>query len=178
MKSHLKRNWFWYLIIVALTTGNIYFYSSKKWSEYQAKTKLDEAMIECNDKIATIIDQNHIEEIKAQASFYASLVREDIYEKSWSTVRKSLENIVRETMITRVDYVTPDGDIEVSTNKRMEGDPVAEDIPKNLFGENTAIHAYKNEEGYLLSVPVYENNMYLGRLMMQHSVLTSNITPR
>lgn len=178
MKSHLKRNWLWYLITVLLMIGNLYFYASKKWSEQQAKIKLDESMIECNDKIATVTEQNHLGEIKAQGSFYASLVREGIYEKSWSTVRNSLENIVRETMITRVDYVSADGDIEISTNKRLEGDAVGEDIPKNLFGENTSVHAYRNNEGYLLSVPVYVNNMYLGRLLMQHSTSTSNVAPR
>ena len=177
MKGHFKKNWFWYMMILLLLGGNLYLYTAKIWSERKAKIAQEEAAIECNDRIATITEQNHIEEIKRQASFYASLVREDIYEKSWSAVRKSLENIVKETMITQVDYVQPDGEIEVSTNKRMEGNPVNENLPTNLFGQNATVHAYKTEQGYLLSAPVYQNNMYLGRLLMQHSLVTSNVSP-
>ncbi|MCB0685645.1 MAG: hypothetical protein KDC53_03945 [Saprospiraceae bacterium] len=177
MKNHFKRNWFWYLIIVILLGGNLYFYAGKKWSERQSKIKLDEAQITCNDKIATITEQNHVEEIKRQASFYASLVRDDIYKKSWSDVRNTLTNIVRETMITQIDFVTTDDEIEVSTNRKSEGGVPSNDLPKNLFSEDASVHIHKNEQGYLLSVPVYDNNMFLGRLLMQHSLLTSNINP-
>jgi len=178
MKDHFKKNWLWYLIILLLLGGNLYFYTAKKWSEHQAKISLDEARIECSDKITTITEQNHIEEIKRQGSFYASLVRENIYEKSWSEVRRSLEAIVKETMITQVDFVLPDGEIGVSTNKRMEGDLADKNLPKNLFGQDATVHAHKTDQGYLLSTPVYQRNMYLGRLLMQHSLVTSNVEPR
>ena len=104
MGAHFKRNWYWYLVIGLLTAGNIYFYTGKKWAQRQAKIQLEEEQIICNDKIATITEQNHVEEIKRQSSFYASLVRDPIYGKSWSELRNQLENIVRETMITQIDY--------------------------------------------------------------------------
>jgi hypothetical protein len=178
MGAHFKRNWYWYLVIALLSAGNIYFYSGKKWSEQQAKNKLEEAEIACNDKIATITEHNHVEEIKRQSAFYESLVRDPIYRKSWSELRDQLENIVRETMITQVDYVGTDGKIEISTNTRVEGDNAGENLPAILFSQDAVVHVHKTSQGYLLSVPVYHQSVFLGRLLMQHSLLTANVGPR
>lgn len=178
MGAHFKRNWYWYLLIALLSAGNIYFYSGKKWSERRAKIQMEEEQIACNDKIATITEQNHIEEIKRQSSFYASLVREPIYSKSWAELRNQLENIMRETMITQIDYIHADGKIEISTNKRVEGDNAKENLPSNLFSEDSNVHTHKTAQGYMLSVPVYYQTIYLGRLLMQHSLLTANVVQK
>lgn len=177
MRSHLKKNWLWYLIIILLAGTNLYLYAGKKWSERQARIRLEEAGIECNDRIATITEQNHLEEIKRQGSFYASLVNQNVFEKNWDEVRNTLQNIVRETMITEVNFVQTDKDIKVSTNSEKEGDPIDKNLPENLFSADAVIHAQKTDRGYLLSVPVYHENAYLGRLLMLHSLLTSNVTP-
>ena len=175
MRAHFKRNWIWYLIIGLLCAGNVYFYSGKKWSEHQAKIRIEQEQIACNDKIATITEQNHIEEIKMQSTFYASLVRDNISDKSWSALRQQLDNIVRETRITQIDYVRADGKIELSTNNQVEGNNVQENLPSNLFSQDATVHTHRTAQGYMLSVPVYHQAIYLGRLLMQHSLLTANV---
>lgn len=178
MKAHFKKNWFWYLVILLLAGGNIYFYFATKWTEHQTKIKLEEAEIECNDRIATITEQNHLEEIKRQGSFYVSLVNTSIEEENWEKTREILENIVKETLITRIDFVLPDQQIKASTNRKAEGGDVGKDLPANLFTVDAATHVQKTDQGYLLSIPVYDKNVYSGRLLMEHSLLTSNIAPR
>jgi hypothetical protein len=178
MGAHFKRNWYWYLVIGLLATGNLYFYSGREWAQRQAKIQLEEEQIVCNDKIATISEQNHVDEIKRQSSFYASLVRDFIYTKSWSPLRDQLDNLVKETLITQVDFVQADGQVEISTNKRIEGDNAKENLPANLFSQDAKVYTHKTAQGYLLSVPVYHQTFYMGRLLIQHSLLTVNVVQK
>lgn len=176
--SHFKRNWLWYLVIFTLAGGNIYLYTAMKWSERQARIQLEEEQIACNTKISTITEQNHIEEIKRQGTFYASLLRSDIYEKSWDDAREMMNQIVKETSMTGIQYVLPDRRIELSTDRIMEGEDVTKDLPATLLNEDTTISVQKTVFGYTLSVPVFENNQYLGRLLFHHSELNANIAPK
>lgn len=176
--THFKRNWLWYLVIFTLAVGNIYLFTAKKWSERQARIQLEEEQISCTTKITTITEQNHIEEIKRQAVFYASLLRTDIFEKSWDDAREMMNQIVKETSMTGIQYVLPDRSIELSTDRIMEGEDVTKDLPATLLNEDTTIYVQKTTFGYTLSVPVFENNQYRGRLLFHHSQLTANIAPK
>lgn len=178
MKAHFRRNWFWYLLIIALGAGNLYQYSSSKWSARQAKLLLEKEQIDCNNRIAIISGQNHIDAIKREAAFYTSLVRNDLSRKSWDEALATIQQIVRETLVTDIEFVLPDGKISLATNRMLEGTDAAGDLPNTLFSADRTIHVYQTTEGHLISVPVFESGEYLGRLIVHHSLSNANIAPQ
>lgn len=178
MKTHFKRNWFWYFLLFILGAGNLYQYSVFRWSARQAKLLLDKEQIDCNNRIAIITGQNHIDAIKREAAFYASLLRNDLAQKSWDKALAMTLQIVRETPVTGIEFVLPDGKIILATNRILEGTDATKDLPDTLFSRDETIHVYQTPEGHLISVPVFEIGEYQGRLIIHHSLSNANIAPQ
>jgi hypothetical protein len=178
MKTHYKRNWFWYFLLFILGAGNLYQYSISKWSARQAKLLLEKEQIDCNNRIAIISGQNHIDAIKREAAFYASLLRNDLSRKSWDEALAMTQQIIRETPVTGIEFVLPDGKIRLATNRILEGTDATKDLPGALFSTDGTIHVFQTAEGHLISVPVFENGEYLGRLIIRHSLSNANIAPQ
>jgi len=178
VKSHLKRNWYWYLPILLLAGGNIYFSLSKKWVQREARIALEREQISCNDKVATVAEHEKVEALKLQSAFYASLLNEDVRDGLWRDVRETMQHIVKETLATEVQFVQNDGKVKVSSTKGNEGNKLEESAIKAMLTDDLKTHVQKTEYGHTISVPISEGSTILGRLLVYHSQLNSNLAPR
>ncbi len=178
MGTHFKKNWLWYTIIILLLIGNLYFFATKKWSEREAKIRHDELEIECSDRITTVTEQNYVEYLKRQSDFFTTYLSPELEDKSHRDLREKMREIVAKTRVTAIEFVSPEGEIHTATDRRTEGDPVDEDFPSILFSNDEVIHTHQIDQGYLISVPVYQRSNYQGRLLVYHSELNSNIGPQ
>lgn len=178
MKEHFKKNWFWYFIILLLACGNIYFYAGKQWALHHSDTLLDNEQIACTEKIATIVEQNEVEQLKSQSSFYAAYLSADLVDKDWSDARAKMDLIVKNTFITDVEFVRSDGEIELASNRKREGINGKVKLPGNLFSAGRSIPVHTTDLGHVASVPIYNGEAIVGRLLLYHSKSTSNIAPK
>ena len=178
MKEHFKKNWLWYFIILILAIGNIYFYAGKKWAIHHSETLLDDEQIACTEKIATIVEQNEVEQLKSQSSFYAAYLTDDLVEEAWKDARAKMDLIVKNTFITDVEFVLSDGEIELASNRKREGINGKAKLPGNLFSASASIPVHSTDLGHIASVPIYKDETIVGRLLLYHSKSTSNIAPK
>ncbi len=164
--------------MLLLAGGNVYFSLSKKWVEREGRIALEEEQILCNDKIATVAEHEMVEALKRQSSFYASLINEDVIDGLWRDVRETLQQIVKETLVTEVQFVQNDGKVKVSSTKSHEGDALQESAMKAMLSNDLKTHVQKTEIGHTISVPITEGSTILGRLLVYHSQLNSNLAPK
>ncbi|NND31845.1 MAG: hypothetical protein HKN76_04585 [Saprospiraceae bacterium] len=177
MKEHFKKNAIWYVVILLLSAGNLYFYLGKKWEVEHCENRLDEEQIACTEKIATIVEQNEIEQLKSQSTFYAVYLSEDLTDEAWKTAREKMELIVRNTFITEIEYVSSSGEVELASNAKREGANAKKELPGNLFSAGRSIPVYTTEQGHISSVPIYNGDAIVGRLLLYHTKATSNVAP-
>ncbi|MDH3244690.1 MAG: hypothetical protein OEM26_08755 [Saprospiraceae bacterium] len=167
MKQHLKRNWFWYGLILTLSAVSLYFNLKKEVEVKEIEKKLETERIEWRDAIAQARFQVASEHLHYVGKTFSWAVRGNILRKNLDEASQIIEQMVKEPRIKVVDYIEKNGRIKLSSDKKREGQRYREYYPKNTT-EREYVFVDQQVQSWIISAPVMSLSKRVGTIVFSY----------
>lgn len=161
---------FWVLIkkhstITAVIIGLMVVIIVYLWKDMEIanqKTKIE--------KVAkTQIHENQQELLKLVAKPFVWSIRTEMLRGNLEQVNILITDMVKENNFIYIHLIEPNGNVLLSTNKRIEGQQIGEEIDRTLLNVDSSVIKYNNQNEFVVAAPVMGVDRRLAMLVFGYT---------
>ena len=164
-KSHFRRNWFFYILLLAITSFASYNWLDK---DVALKKQLNHFEAEKNtqeQQLREACHRNSIEHVELLMETFAWAVKGELTRDNLEQVDQYFKHLVKGKKILEIVLIDREGIVKLSTNKKNEGLPLSTDYATTITKiEDMKIINDNNQR--IVATPIMSLNHRLGTLML------------
>lgn len=150
-KGHLRRNWFFYLLIAGLLGAVGFFWYSKEYALAYQKTMFEEKQATFETNTRNMLKQINDRDMKSLAQSLAMVVASRVNAGEWEEIDNDFRQLIKIENLLEITLVEDDGNVIVSTNKKKE-EEVLKDSNLTQIQETEALTFLKDDAGQQIVV--------------------------
>jgi hypothetical protein len=122
------------------------------------------------EKVAkTQIHENQQELLKLVAKPFVWSIRTEMLRGNLEQVNILITDMVKENNFVFIHLIEPNGNVLLSTNKRIEGQQIGEEIDRTLLNVDSSVIKYNNQNEFVVAAPVMGVDRRLAMLVFGYT---------
>jgi len=117
----------------------------------------------------TQIHVNQQELLKLVAKPFVWSIRTEMLRGNLEQVNILITDMVKEKNFIFIHLIEPNGNVLISTNKRIEGQQIGEEIDRKLLNVDSTVFAYNNQNEFVVAAPVMGVDRRLAMLVFGYT---------
>lgn len=164
-KSHFRRNWFFYILLLAITGIAGYNWLDKdialkkQLNHFKAEKNMQELLLH------EACHRNAIEHIELLMETFAWAVKGELTRDNLEQVDQYFKHLVKDKKILEIVLIDREGIVKLSTNKKNEGLPLATDYATTVT-EIEDMKIINDNNKRIVATPIMSLNHRLGTLIL------------